>query len=997
MSKNEIDNSRGALWQRWDPHIHAPGTAMNDLYSGTDPWPRFIAQVDKQDPPIRVLGITDYFLIDTYEKARREKAAGNLPGVEMLFPNVEIRLSVGTGSNSAINAHLLFSPDDEDHLDRIRRLLASFKFRYQRDEFRCERSELIRLGRAHDLSIIDEGPALTAGVNQFKIDFEVLRETWETNDWFRSNCLVAVAAGERDGTSGLRDADGSFAAMRTNIEAFAHIIFSGNPKQAAFYAGNGTATLNELITKWGGVKPCLHGSDAHEHTKVGKPAMDRFCWLKGSPKFDTLRQACMNPEGRAFIGTEPPCGALPSNVIRTVSVSNAPWMSPSSINLNPGLIAIIGARGSGKTALADFIAMGGLGVQAHLSDKSFLRRAAEHLQQSEATLTWESSEVTSNSVSGVDAEDMMDVPHVQYLSQQFVDQLCSSEGLEDPLLREIERVVFDAHVEGGRLNATSFEELLRIRLEGARTSRNRQVDALYRSSEAMTIEQARKDGLAALKKQREEKVKAIQKDEADMKSLMPKGNANRALRYDMVVEAVENKRALVLKAKVRLEALQHLVADVKNLRERELPGILDALKANRDEAELEPADWAKFELVFGGDVDEVLKRSQEATLGVLHTLEGNRDTSLLGPQPDTSVSLITESDDLSKHPLLLLERELARLRQLVGMDAQNSRRFKAISDRVSTAKVAMTKLDAEIVKGNGAEARIEKLRQQRRDAYVGVFQAVLDEEHALAELYEPLKAQIAQAQGSLAKLSFIVRRNVSLAAWCETGEALLDLRAAGVFKGKGSLRGIAEASLLNVSLLDAWRTGDAAMAGEALVQFVGTYGADLRKHRPEHMEAKEWARRVSAWLFSTDHISVGYGLEFDGVPIERLSPGTRGIVLLLLYLAVDAQDDRPLIIDQPEENLDPQSIYDELVVEFQRAKLRRQVIIVTHNANLVVNTDADQVIVARCGNHERGRLPRITYVSGGLEEPTIREAVCAILEGGKRAFQERAKRLRVTV
>ncbi|SDE63556.1 hypothetical protein SAMN05428966_109283 [Massilia sp. PDC64] len=94
---------------------------------------------------------------------------------------------------------------------------------------------------------------------------------------------------------------------------------------------------------------------------------------------------------------------------------------------------------------------------------------------------------------------------------------------------------------------------------------------------------------------------------------------------------------------------------------------------------------------------------------------------------------------------------------------------------------------------------------------------------------------------------------------------------------------------------------------------------------------------------------------------------------------------------------DPQSIYDELVVEFQRAKLRRQVIIVTHNANLVVNTDADQVTVTRCGNHEPGHLPRMSYVSDGLEEPAIREAVCAILEGGKRAFQERAKRLRVSV
>ncbi len=992
MTKPEVDSTRGSLWHRWDPHIHAPGTAMNDQFSGPDPWREFFARVDQQDSPIRALGITDYFLVDTYEKACQAKLAGSLPGVEFLFPNVEIRLSIGTSSSAAINAHLLFSPDDSDHLDRIRRLMASFKFRYLRDEFRCERSELIRLGRAHDASIGGDGAALTAGVNQFKMDFEELRETWETNDWFRSNCLVAVAVGERDGTSGLRDESSSFAALRTNIEGFAHIIFSSNPKQAAFYLGKGVVSLETLNAKWGGVKPCLHGSDAHGHTTIGKPALDRFCWLKGTLSFETLRQACLNPEGRAFIGKEPPRGALPGNAIRSVSVSNASWMSPASIQLNPGLIAIIGARGSGKTALADFIAMGGCAASRHLSDKSFLRRAADHLKGSKAQLRWESGEDTFNAYSDLDDEQLVDASHVQYLSQQFVDQLCSAEGLEDPLVREIERVVFDAHLDADRLDATSFDELLGIRLEAARTSRSRSVEAISRLSETMATEQSRKDGLSTLTKDRDEKGKAILKDEADMKALVPKGDAARARRHDTVSEAVDAKRAQVLKAKVNLEALLHLTTDVKNLREQILPDMVNALRLNREGAALTDADWEKFRLVFAGDVDGVLTQRLQEIRRLIRGLEGEPATSSPDVEADQNVALVADDDELSKHPLALLERELARLRKLVGMDAQNVRRFKLIADRVSKAKIALAKVDAEIVKGKDAAERLEALRQQRRAAYVGVFQAVLDEERALAELYEPLKARITASPGSLGKLAFTVRRDVDLAAWCEAGESLLDLRSAGAFKGRGSLRIVAE-----LSLLEAWRSGDAARAGEALLQFVSAYSADLRAQRPDHMESKEWTRRVSAWLFSTDHISVGYGLEFDGVPIERLSPGTRGIVLLLLYLAVDSQDDRPLIVDQPEENLDPQSIYDELVVEFQRAKLRRQVIIVTHNANLVVNTDADQVIVARCGNHEPGRLPRMSYVSGGLEEPAIRESVCAILEGGRRAFQERAKRLRVSL
>jgi energy-coupling factor transporter ATP-binding protein EcfA2 len=148
-------------------------------------------------------------------------------------------------------------------------------------------------------------------------------------------------------------------------------------------------------------------------------------------------------------------------------------------------------------------------------------------------------------------------------------------------------------------------------------------------------------------------------------------------------------------------------------------------------------------------------------------------------------------------------------------------------------------------------------------------------------------------------------------------------------------------------------------------------------------------------LFSTDHITVRYEISYDGVDIRKLSPGTRGIVLLLLYLALDDADDRPLILDQPEENLDPKSVFDELVSLFIAARAKRQVIMVTHNANLVVNTDADQIIIANAGSHPTGGLPPISYVAGGLEDADIRKAVCDILEGGEDAFRERARRLRV--
>jgi predicted ATP-dependent endonuclease of OLD family len=162
-------------------------------------------------------------------------------------------------------------------------------------------------------------------------------------------------------------------------------------------------------------------------------------------------------------------------------------------------------------------------------------------------------------------------------------------------------------------------------------------------------------------------------------------------------------------------------------------------------------------------------------------------------------------------------------------------------------------------------------------------------------------------------------------------------------------------------------------------------------------EYQQWVVDLGRWLYSTEHIRVHYTIEYEGVSITQLSPGTRGIVLLLLYLALDLEDSRPLLIDQPEENLDPKSVYSELVRLFGEARLRRQVIIVTHNANLVVNTDVDQVIVASCVKPESGSPPEFYYVSGGLEDPVIRAQVCDILEGGETAFRQRAKRLRVDI
>ncbi|MDI6864980.1 AAA family ATPase, partial [Thermodesulfovibrio yellowstonii] len=151
--------------------------------------------------------------------------------------------------------------------------------------------------------------------------------------------------------------------------------------------------------------------------------------------------------------------------------------------------------------------------------------------------------------------------------------------------------------------------------------------------------------------------------------------------------------------------------------------------------------------------------------------------------------------------------------------------------------------------------------------------------------------------------------------------------------------------------------------------------------------------------------NISYSIKFNDIELNHLSPGLKGLALIILFLELDQEDKRPILIDQPEENLDNRSVYHTLVRYFRNAKKRRQVIIATHNPNLVVNTDSEQVIVANFDRGLESQESRVSYVSGSLEntfkddasnllleKQGIREHVCEILEGGKDAFEKREQK-----
>ena len=278
-----------------------------------------------------------------------------------------------------------------------------------------------------------------------------MREVFAESGWAKKNILIAVAGGATDGTSGVREAADQ--TIRREIEGFAHVIFASSSAQREFWLGKEISASDEIRARYGGLKPCLHGSDAHKLDDVASPFGDRFSWIKGGLEFDALRQACIDPGGRAHVGAEPPASATPSQVISGIEILDAPWMKTPIIPLNPGLVAIIGARGSGKTALADMIAAGCDSISDEAwnaeewANPSFLVRARPLVGDGKVKVNWAAGEPSIRALDGSDANGPFSYERVRYLSQQFVEELCSSSGLTDGLLREIERVIFEAHPE----------------------------------------------------------------------------------------------------------------------------------------------------------------------------------------------------------------------------------------------------------------------------------------------------------------------------------------------------------------------------------------------------------------------------------------------------------------------------------------------------------------------------------------------------------------------
>jgi ABC-type lipoprotein export system ATPase subunit len=954
---------RGSEWRRWDLHIHAPGTALND---GFGDWDEFVDAVEQADGSLAVVGVTDYCSINTYKAFKSHLDDGRMENIKLAIPNIEFRVSPETKVGKGINLHLLVSPDDPEHVDRIEEALSRLKINRDGEDIPCSRAGLTRLGKLTNKNLsTSPTAAYREGVNQFKVDVDIFRSWFESEKWLSQHALVAVAAGSNDGASGLKD--GGYQSTRREIYRFAQVVLSGNPAERDAWLGRGTIAAEELA-RLGGQKPVIHGSDAHCIDDLFQPDQDRFCWIKADPTFDGLRQILYEPEDRVHIDDAPPIHpARPAVQSITLRDSSEWFEDDREIPLNSGLVAIVGLKGSGKTALADLIALG-CGAEPD-EESSFVTRAQEHLTGARAELRWTDGDSASACLP-YKVDDAVK-PRVKYLSQKFVDRLCGGENLTDELQREVEDVIFQHLDEDAQMGCVDFRDLREFRTTGLRETRAAIAEQINDESEK----------IAAF----EERYAAVQK-KAGRRSLLPTLLSNLTKTQPKVNNAAASaKLAQLTVLRDQRQKLAQAVAKLKGNKEK----VSDVERQIKLKISAAQTFWQGIEpelkrLGFTGAEITKLRPAWENEPQIFKKRRDALDADI-----KASTGTPGQPDDAT---LAGMDVRIKALEGELELDKSKKTKLAEIAAQRQKLLEEKRRLDEE---ATWAEQSYKKERQaasdQRMTRYLEYFSLLEEEKAVLQELYEPLKSALAGQGSQEQKLELVCRVAVNINPWIERGAELFDQRKAGAFR-YDQIEKIAR-----LRLRKAWLACDAVKIREGIEECLN----HIRETHALKNQLKSGfhPKDVAAWLFGVDHLDVRHAIHYEGRDLQLLSPGTKGIVLLILYLAVDRHDDRPLIVDQPDENLDNQSTYQILRRYFREAKRRRQIIIITHNPNLVVNTDAEQVIVAESELRSNG-FPTITYTFGSLEasEPdgtmgtSIREAVCRIMEGGRDAFRQRESR-----
>ena len=463
-----ISSKRGSLWRRWDLHLHTPDTKLANDYKTEDGdvWGIYLDALEASD--VQVFGLTDYFNCDNYFLAV-EKYSERFPdGKKIFFPNVELRLSdaIGKKGNSP-DMHIIFDNNPEVcPQETIKNFLQNLKT-HLTDANGVEVS-------CADLPTKDNFDLATVSLKGIR---QALTDTFGGVEPY-----LLVFPAKNDGMKSQDTGSPRKISIAEEIDKAAHGFFGGSDSTEYFLD---TGRYKEGKAK---KKPVFDASDAHSFDDLERLSGDvtgyEATWIKANPSFEGLKQTLFEPEDRVFIGEEPPVlqrrsleatkfiDRLRIQKIPAYGNENGLWFKKVDVPLNPELTAIIGNKGSGKSAVADVLGL--LGDSRAEESFSFLANTRGNVkfkqrgfaENFEATLTWADGNTVSKNLS--EGVRFTEPEKVKYLPQNYFETLTNEIQEVRQFQTEVENLVFSHVEETDRLNRSSFKELEELKTQESR-------------------------------------------------------------------------------------------------------------------------------------------------------------------------------------------------------------------------------------------------------------------------------------------------------------------------------------------------------------------------------------------------------------------------------------------------------------------------------------------------------------------------------------------------
>ena len=963
---------------------------------------RIVAQLNQAEPI--AFATQDYWTFDGYLRIQKQVAAQDLRLDKALFPGIELRVAAPT--NFRLNFHVVLS--DEVPPDRLEGFIQTL--RLVDLDAAPTKSCLIRLGRDAPEDIWKTyGDPKRRG--EELADYEL---GWKIAEVSIDSVRAALKPFERseyvvvqpyDTYGGLQKLDWKKYPLKNGeLSKLADFFEAKDPTAIASFHGVETADNSEWLESWlnalgGYPKPVLRGSDAHKVGDYGAFPNGKRTWIKGRPVFATLHHVMADPRARNWIGNEHPhvqrVNDAPRKTIAKLTIEqidphDTEWFK-GALPFNSGLVAIIGNKGSGKSALADCLALAG---NAHADSYSFLtddrfRTDGARAAAYEARLEWRDGDSTAARLSQV--PDATKPQRVRYLPQRFVEEICNSidDHAGSKFEQQLRSVIFGHLEPETRREAESLEEVMtrlatphRQRASALRerlTAANAEVVQLLRRLSAERMQQLR-EGLGALEEElrnhKESAPSVVEAPDSGDPAREKSAGKLEELRQKLS-ETVRNRVEAEAERRDALERLSKVEKVAGSLREleRRVREARESLAEDASALGVDLAALVELSVEWGpihalesdatGRVDELSGKLSEDAEGAFHALEAQLKVEIASIQ-----AALNGEDEAYERYLAASSEHLREEQRLVGdehtpgsikwYNAEFAEMESEAPERLATAEAAR----------DGIARQIHAEVRATQTAWKRLFQPVQEYLHAQVEADgQEFEFEVALSSDGLAGELF----------------GLVAHNRGGRFRGKNEGRD----ELKKLVRGRDWEAEDDALATAQAIwdALTGSEPSGALSSAEGQLRPGGSAQKVLDVLFGFEYLEPFYTLTRAKVPLRKLSPGERGAVLLIFYLLVD-REDIPLVVDQPEHNLDNETVFQMLVPCFRKARERRQVILVTHNPNLAVACDADQVIRA---TFDREKM-EIRYQAGGLEDAEVERWVVDVLEGTAPAFRRRRGR-----